>query len=271
MYSAMARLVDELESSSESEVVRWACPVPFFGRVTEATVATVGINPSNREFVGPDGAELDGQLRRLPTLRSLALDNWSTADGGDIRALTHACLTYFQHNPYRLWFDVLERMLNLGGFSYYYGAHRAAHIDLVAFATGAKWGALSPALRNRLVARGRHTLAEIIRDSPIQVLVLNGRSVVNEFVASASVELSATQVEEWTLPRASGAGVRGVKYSGILASMAGIEFERPIRVIGFNHNLQSSFGVTRSVVHKIAQEVGECVAPTDDRATRRPR
>lgn len=247
-------------------MVPWACPVPFFGHITEATVATVGINPSNREFVGADGAELLGEHRRLPTLGSLALENWSQASGGDIRALTHACLAYFERNPYRLWFDVLDRLLSLGGFSYY-DKRPAAHLDLVAYATGTKWGSLPPALRNRLIARGRRTLAEVIRDSPVEVLVLNGRSVVNEFVASAQVALLATPVPAWTLPRASGSGVGGIRYSGTLTSMAGVEFDRAVSVIGFNHNLQSSFGVTKTVVRRIAQEVGEAVGQAHARAS----
>lgn len=266
MYSAMAQLVDELDCTIEPEIVKWACPVPFFGRITEATVATVGINPSNREFVGSDGAELVGDGQRLPTLSSLFLESWSGANGGHIRTLTRACSAYFERNPYRLWFDVLDRMLRLGGFSYYNG-NSAAHVDLVAYATGPKWGALPPPLKSRLIARGRKTLAEVIRDSPVKLLVLNGRSVVDEFVVSARVDLSATRMPEWTLPRASGAGVSGVRYSGTLLSLAGIEFDRPVRVIGFNHNLQSSFGVTSSVVRRIAREVGESVAQAHDGAS----
>ena len=259
----MARLVDELDSShGQIDLVPWACPVPFFGRITEATVATVGINPSNREFVAPDGIELDGDERRLPTLASLSLEKWSHATGGDVRDVAHACLDYFDRNPYRLWFDVLERMLNIGGFSYYRGA-RAAHIDLVAYATISKWGALPAPVRSGLICRGRKTLARIIRDSPIEVLILNGRSVVNEFVASAQIELSATRMPAWTLPRATGTGVGGVKYSGTLTSMAGIDFDRRVRVLGFNHNLQSSFGVTRTVIRCIAQDVGATVGKSD--------
>lgn len=260
MYSAMARLVEALDSGRhEPGVVTWACPVPFFGRIDEARVATVGINPSNREFVRSDGAELDGPQRRLPTLASLALDDWSQATGGDVRAVTQACLRYFEGNPYRLWFDVLERVLNRGGYSYY-GGTRAAHIDLVAYATASKWGTLGPAVRKTLISQGRRTLATVIRDSPIDLLVLNGRSVVNEFIASAQVELRAAAVPGWTLPRSTGPGVAGVRYSGTLRSVAGIDLERPVEVIGFNHNLQSSFGVTTTVMRRIGHDVGEAVA-----------
>jgi hypothetical protein len=255
----MARLVDELDSTSDSSVVKWACPVPFFGRITEATVATVGINPSNREFVAQDGAELDGKSRRLPTLRSLSLQHWADASGNDIRSVAKACFDYFERNPYRLWFDVLERMLNVGGFSYYTG-ERAAHLDLVAYATCSKWAELPLAKRIELTRRGRRILAEVIRDSSIEVLVLNGRSVVNEFARTAGVSLSAMRVPRWTLPRSTGSGVSGVRYRGCLTGMSGIEFDRPIEVIGFNHNLQSSFGVTKTVVQCIAQEVGDLVS-----------
>ena len=31
-------------------VVEWACPVPFFGRAEFAEIASVGLNPSGREF-----------------------------------------------------------------------------------------------------------------------------------------------------------------------------------------------------------------------------
>lgn len=267
MHSAMARLVEALDDGvQDPAVVTWACPVPFFGRINEARVATVGINPSNREFVAPDGSELDGGQRRLPTLASLALSDWSQATGADVHAVTQACLRYFDGNPYRLWFDVLERVLNRGGFSYYSGT-RAAHIDLVAYATATKWGALSPAVRKKLISQGRRTLATVIRDSPVEVLVLNGRSVVNEFVASAEVQLRAAAVEGWTLPRAAGLGVAGFRYSGAVSSIAGIDLERAVRVVGFNHNLQSSFGVTTSVMHRIGQDVGETVASARHHST----
>lgn len=264
----MARLVEALDSGRpELGVVTWACPVPFFGRIDQARIATVGINPSNREFVRSDGAELDGPQRRLPSLASLALDDWSQATGGDVRTLTQACLRYFEGNPYRLWFDVLERVLNRGGFSYYEGS-RAAHIDLVAYATASKWSMLGPTVRRKLITQGRLTLATVIRDSPIDLLVLNGRSVVNEFIASAEVELRASTVPAWTLPRSTGPGVAGVRYSGTLRSVAGVDLERCVQVIGFNHNLQSSFGVTTTVMRQIGHDIGEAVAEARHNSSR---
>ena len=35
----------------EAAVIPWSCPVLSFGDVSNAKVATLGLNPSNREFV----------------------------------------------------------------------------------------------------------------------------------------------------------------------------------------------------------------------------
>src|ERR1019366_5282464 len=67
MYGAMTVLLQMLDSHQAAglEVISWGCPVPFFGHLESAQLATVGINPSNREFVGTDGSELAGGDRRL--------------------------------------------------------------------------------------------------------------------------------------------------------------------------------------------------------------
>lgn len=155
--------------------------------------------------------------RHRPRDQQDALDHdggeqpWSDASGVHVRGISRSCLRYFSNNPYRQWFDVLDRMLVAGGASYYeaLGMYRSCHIDLVAFATREKWGVLPGALRRSLVEQGRRTVAELLCDSPVQVLVLNGRSVVNAFEAFAQTSLTPSSVEDWTLPRSSGRGIRG--------------------------------------------------------------
>lgn len=263
MYATMTRLLERLEGHSGiPEVLDWACPVPFFGEIPCSNVATVGINPSNREFVDSSGTELSEAMRRLHTLTSLRLSAWSDASGAHVRDISRSCVRYFSNNPYRQWFDVLDRMLVAGGASYYEapGMDRSCHIDLVAFATREKWGVLPGVLRRSLVEQGRRTVAELICDSPIQVLVLNGRSVVNEFEAFAQASLTPSTVDDWTLPRTSGRGIRGVAYQGTLTCVGGVSLDREVTVIGYNHNLQSSFGVTGAVMKRIGQRVGEAIA-----------
>lgn len=268
MYSQISRLVDQLDSQvAPNDVLGWACPVPFFGEIAIAKVATVGINPSNREFVDKAGTELAEKARRLPTLSSLGRASWDDATGDDIRSIALGCRRYFHANPYRQWFDVLDRMLCAGGASYYDST--ACHLDLVAYATSTKWGILPSEVRDDLVRRGRSTIAELIRDSAVDVLVLNGRAVVSEFVQFADACLVARPVDSWTLPRSSGAGVGGIAYEGVIDAIGEVTLDRSIRVIGYNHNLQSSFGVTTQVMQRIGEWVGATVASATASAARR--
>ncbi len=262
MYAAMTQLIDCLDrNKGDTSVINWACPVPYFGAVSEAMVATVGINPSDREFSDSTGAELIGNRRRLPTLTSLGVRKWSQASGMDIRGITAACADYFERNPYRQWFDVLDRLLMLGGASLYQRREgvRACHLDLVAFATLQKWSALDPRTRRMLVNDGQRSIAAIIRDSDLRLLVLNGRSVVREFEGFSQTELKQKQIPEWTLPRRVGRGVPGISYNGKISQIAGVDLGREIMVIGYNHNLQSSFGVTSAVIRSIGERVGSAV------------
>ena len=80
-------MVDRLDRAVHQYVIPWSCPVPFFGGLTTASVATVGINPGDREFVNESGAELEGGARRLPTLRSMGLTSWADADATHLRDL----------------------------------------------------------------------------------------------------------------------------------------------------------------------------------------
>jgi hypothetical protein len=266
MYSAMVRLLDALtELEADSRVIGWASPVPFFGDLGGSRVATVGINPSNLEFVDGAGLELDLSSRRLATLSSLRLNNWESTDGDHVRTILGECESYFGRNPYRRWFDVLERMLKTSGHSYYpSSAARLCHLDLVPFATFVKWGSLPPLYRRALIDRGRHAMAELIRDSSLELLILNGRSVVTEFEAFAKIKLTAETRTSWSLPRRDGNSVSGVLFRGEVVKLGKVELERPVRIIGYNHNLQSSFGVTSSAMRSIGDFLGDqiAIAPT---------
>lgn len=267
MYSALTQLIEYLDSDAlDPAVIKWASPVPYFGSIGDSVVATVGINPSNREFADLTGNELKDHGRRLPTLLSLGADTWSDVTGADIVRIARACDTYFETNPYRQWFDVLERLLSAGGASMYARADtwRACHLDLVAFATSTKWGALPPQTREVLVDRGRQAMATVIRDSGIRLLVLNGRSVVREFEAFAQAQLSVEPVADWSLPRVSGGNVPGLLFTGSVSEIDGVVLDREIQVLGYNHNLQSSFGVTGAVSRSIGERVGAAIVAATD-------
>ena len=97
----------------------------------------------------------------------------------------------------------------------------------------------------------------LLRDSPIRVLILNGKSVVLGFEGVTGTSLNSKKMPSWSLPRKSSSGVMGVAYEGVVTSINGINLGHNMLVLGFNHNLQSSFGVTRQVIQAIHQWVAE--------------
>jgi hypothetical protein len=236
-----------------SPVLTWGSPVPFFGSLGSAKIATVGINPSNREFVDESGRPLTGPLRRLPTISSLGLTGWGGATHSHLRAIVEECSTYFHRNPYDQWFRVLDRALAGTGQSFYDPDRPLCHLDLVPYSTSVKWGSVGANERADLIERSRETLGLYLRDSPILLLVLNGQSVVRQFQDIVQVSLDAEEIPGWRLPRSNGLGVPGIAYRGEVRNWAGVELGRTIAVLGYNHNLQSSYGVTNSVLDAIAR------------------
>lgn len=249
MDGILANLVERLDNAcaKSTRVIRWSCPVPVFGDLTRSLVATLGLNPSNREFVDDNGIELDGLNRRLPTLKSLSLARWSAATGDHLGLIGLACREYFARNPYHGWFRSLESILSGAGFTYFGAQSNACHLDLIPFATECKWTELSSRQRAALLEFAGDVLAVLLRDAPIQVLLLNGSAVVSNLQSIANVNLDRVKMTKWTLPRQTGDGIPGYAFRGSITSIAGIDLGRPIVVLGYNHNIQSSFGVTGKV------------------------
>jgi len=253
MLQTIETLVKRLDhpSLSQSNVISWGCPVPSFGDISKAKIATLGLNPSNREFVDSSGTELDGGLRRFHTLRSLGLRRWANAKTKHLSMINDACRGYFAHNPYDLWFKSLDEIISGTKTSFYAASAPACHLDLIPYATLCKWTDLSVRQRSTLLEVAGDTLGLLLRDSPVRLLILNGQTVVGnlERITGASFEKRA--VRQWTLPRSTGMGVSGHAYTGRITEIAGIRLKRPVTILGYNHNIQSSFGVTKEVKNSI--------------------
>jgi hypothetical protein len=241
---------------SKGRVIPWSCPVPSFGNLFKAKVATLGLNPSNREFVDRSGSELVGGARRFHTLGSLGLSRWSDAKPRHTDLIWDSCRTYFSRNPYDAWFKQLDHLIGETTASYYGASEGACHLDLIPYATACKWTGLSHGQRAFLFSVAGDTLGLLLRDSSIQLLVLNGRSVVLNFERVAGVELDKQVMKGWELRRSLQPDVAGIAYRGAIRHFSGVPLRRKLLVIGFNHNIQSSFGVTREVRASIRSWIG---------------
>jgi hypothetical protein len=253
MNNTLIKLLDLLESRSMNKtgVIQWGSPIPSFGDISTSVVATIGLNPSNREFVDETGHELRGKSRRFSTLKSLGLHSWNDIDSRHLPIIMESCNKYFFNNPYNRWFKILDTTISGINVSYYKKGETACHLDLIPFATNNKWNDLSPFQRSTLIELTNDFLALIVRESPIKLLILNGKSVVEIFQDTTNVHLDKHNMESWSLQRHSSKNVMGIAYYGVTNILSGIPLDRNILILGFNHNLQSSFGVSQNVLFEI--------------------
>lgn len=259
MYMNLTTLIDRLDSPamSETDVNVWGCPVPYFGDPSHSVVATVGLNPSNREFVDERGFELQENARRFHTLASLGISTWSEVDVRHLRLIGETCAAYFDRNPYDRWFKTLEGVIAGAGVSYYDASSRACHLDVIPYATVRSWAQITSEQRSMLLTVTGDNLGLLLRDSAVKVLILNGRSVVDHIQEGAGITLESEEMPDWSLGRGSKPAVAGFSYKGVLEAFMGIDLDREILVLGFNHNLQSSFGVTTAVINSIRDWISE--------------
>ena len=257
METVISALVKQLvELTCYNSVIDWTPPVPAFGDASRADVATLGLNPSNREFVDIEGKELDGVHRRFPTLRSFGLQGWHEATDSHFIEIAEACRLYFERNPYDAWFNQLDFLIRETERSFYTPINPATHLDLVPYATEVKWATLPTNVRTLLLEGAGDSLAIILRDAPVRLLILNGMSVVSSFQLLCDVEFHRDERPDWSLPRRASRDVTGYSFTGVVDRVAGINIEGEVLVLGYNHNIQSSFGVTLDVCQSIRNWIG---------------
>jgi hypothetical protein len=252
---------------SGTNVISWGCPVPSFGDLSRSCVATLGINPSNREFVDEKGNELQGTFRRFHTLNSLGLRSWSEVDARHLCLILESCRKYFSVNPYDRWFKRLDEVISGANASFYNLSRQACHLDLIPYATACKWTELTIKERASLLAVSADSLGILLRDSPVRLLILNGKSVVERFQDIAGISLEKYPISNWSLPRKSKSHVKGFAYKGVLKTISGIQLPQEILVLGYNHNLQSSFGVTTEVIREIQIWISQMLDGKNDETT----
>lgn len=210
-------------------VLRHSTPVLAFGDLFSSTAATLGLNPSSLEFVDKSGRLLDGDERRLATLRSLQLSQLTDATQKHAAKVVEECASYFERKPYTSWFNQLEPMLKSVGASYY--NRTGCHLDLIQWATDPKWASLPSKVRTRLLVEDASFLAEQLKSEGIRFLLLNGQAVVRYFKKAFETHLEELE------PLCEDGHQQTRIYTGIA-------FER-VQIIGWSTNLQSSFGVTK--------------------------
>jgi hypothetical protein len=193
--------------------VEGSLPVLFFGDVAAARVATVGLNPSDREYLSDSGSLLDGAAQRFATLASLrAADRASLTDTQCEEAIEWMRHYFDPGRPvYSSYFLTLGHFLNGWGVDFTDGT--AVHLDVVQEATQPRWSGLARAARQALVGTDLPFLAEQVRLLGVHAVICTGATVSSLVKAQLGVEVRGTgtlelegwwvgnaTVGEWTLP-----------------------------------------------------------------------
>lgn len=230
----------------EYYLIPFASPILYFGNIKDATVATLGINPSNKEFLDNNNKLILGELRRFHTLNSLHLSNWEELDNDMYIKIIESFENYFVKNPYDSWFKQLDYLLSGAIYSYYFPYNNLVHLDLTPITTNEKWGKIPIQTQKILLEKGVAILCELINNSSIKTLVLNGQSVVKSMELLTDSIFLSEYMPSWNLPRKD-KDIRGYSYEFEIRKIANIPLNRTIKILGYNHNIQSSYGVTNAV------------------------
>jgi len=259
MRDEFSDLINRLNDPSiaELDIINWASPIPAFGNPSISKIATLGLNPSDKEFIDDGGQELANSKRRFQTLNSFGIANWTEISSDQLQILVDQCNDYFIRKPYDSWFKRLDFLISGTSMSYYFPSREACHLDLVPYATAVKWGNLSTMQKIKLLNQYGDILGRIIQNSMIRILVLNGKTVINNLQKISDVSLTVSEKPNWNLPRGNTNNVKGYSYVGYLTQIGGIELGKKILILGFNHNIQSSFGVTSAVQQEIRNWITE--------------
>jgi hypothetical protein len=162
-------------------------PVISFGDVTNAKIATLGINPSSKEFLS-GGKLLQGENKRL-------------ADNEEFEAgamdILFQCRNYFlAKNAYWSWFQPLEDLLVSIGETYM-NYSSACHLDLSPWATFPAFRDLTKAQKDNLLDHDKELLPWLLGNSSIKTLILNGRFVYETVKSTKQFKLEQVGTFEY--------------------------------------------------------------------------
>lgn len=157
-------------------IVPDATPIVSFGNPSTARVVTVAINPAPSAFTSGAKGHAGGKTPNpLLDLKSLNISDIAAMTEADAEKIARACFTYFDDGIPNQWFVRFEEQL-LPGINASYVDGSACHLDLVQWATRQVWTSVPSAARQQLLERDAPFIAQQLRDTNYDVILLDGES-----------------------------------------------------------------------------------------------
>nr|WP_314494594.1 hypothetical protein [uncultured Chryseobacterium sp.] len=241
MFEKIRELLNTVESSASELIIKEYVPILYFGDLQNSKIATVGLNPSDREYYDTKGKSSN----RFLSKQSLNVSSWNEISRDEILKVKTSFDFYFSNKPYKSWFNRLEDLLTESEFSYYFPYNNMVHLDIIPVATKSKWGNLSISDKDSLITSFGSYLEYLIMESNIEICILNGQGVVDNFQKVFKQTIHKERVIEWDI-KTKNKVVKGNCYKITVN-----QHNKKILILGYNHNIQSSFGVSKDLVISI--------------------
>ncbi len=177
-----------LQVAPTKSVIAGSTPVISFGDFTRAKIATLGINPSSKEFLSRKKLIIVGK-KRLADYETLGLGKNDRLNSSHVEAVWNGCQNYFAKsaNPYMTWFGQLDQIIKKAGYSYSNGT--ACHLDLIQWATDPVWRDLSVGEQKALLQSDLDFFLWQSEMPNIDLRLLNGKTAVENFMNYTNFEL----------------------------------------------------------------------------------
>lgn len=193
-------------------VIQQSLPVVSFGDPAKANALTISLNPSWHEFWDNNREWLDGENRRLESLRSLKVASPQTLSDVQVELVHKRSCGYFTFKPYN-WFNSLDSVLREAlQVSYFDGS--ASHLDLVQWATEKVQGEIvkeAPETWHQLVKSDAEFLRWQLETSPAKTIVVNGVGTIDGLQAEGI--LPSLEIQVFKYPKGKGSSTLNV-FSG---------------------------------------------------------
>jgi len=192
-----ASLYERLRRSPSVFTVPTALPVLFFGDLFKAEVASVGLNPSDQEYLSRAGKLLAGSAQRFATTTSLGAASRSSLSDEQCAEAVEWMRNYYDPGKpvYGSWFKALSRVID--GFGASFRDRSATHLDLIQESTSPVWSKLECLAREALLEQDLPFLKWEIRAFPLRAVICTGKTVS----AHVRRELGVSVDEEGTMAR----------------------------------------------------------------------
>lgn len=169
----------------------------FFGDLFKAEVASVGLNPSDQEYLSSAGTLLMGSAQRFATMSSLGAASRSALSDQQCAQAVEWMRNYYDPGKpvYGSWFKALSRVID--GFGASFGDRSATHLDLIQESTSPVWSGLDRVARETLLEQDLPFLKWEITAFPLRAVICTGKTVA----AHIRRDLSVSVEEEGTMAR----------------------------------------------------------------------